>query len=497
MPFTREIIDGKDVISTELTFDTYDLPHEECGLIGFWGQEEAAIDAYYGLHALQHRGQEGAGIISFQDGKIVSHRGMGLVQEVFSTRQSLEALSGKNVLGHVRYSSSGQRDISNIQPLVFRFHDGDMALCHNGNLVNAESLKQDLENQGAIFQSTSDTEVIMHLIRRSTGITLRDKVRESLNRVKGGYTYLIMTQNEMIGACDPNGFRPLIVGQMPSGAYVMASESCALDQIGASHLFDVEPGEMVYVNDDGLQREYYIKDRQQAICSMEFIYFARPDSNIYGVNVHTARKTMGIRLAEEVPCPEADMVIGVPNSSLSAATGYAEAAGIPYEMGLIKNQYIGRTFLQPTQEMRERGVRMKLSAVRKVVEGKKIVMVDDSIVRGTTSKRIVRLLKEAGAKEVHVRIASPALKHPCFYGIDISNTRELIAANYTTEEITEMIEADSLAYLSEESLIEAIGFETDAPYGGLCMAYFNGDFPTALHDFEREYRAAVAKSPIL
>lgn len=497
MPFTREIVNGQEVISTEITADTYDLPHEECGLIGFWGQENAAIDAYYGLHALQHRGQEGTGIISFDEGHIVSHRGMGLVQEVFSTLESLKALPGQNVLGHVRYSSSGQRDISNIQPLVFHFHDGDMALCHNGNLVNAESLKKDLEKKGAIFQSTSDTEVIMHLIRRSTGISLRDKVKESLNRVKGGYTYLIMTQDEMIGACDPNGFRPLIVGQMPSGAYVMASESCALDQIGAKHLFDVQPGEMVYVNDQGIQREYYIDERQQAICSMEFIYFARPDSNIYGVNVHTARKNSGSNLAKESPCPQADMVIGVPNSSLSAATGYAEAAGIPYEMGLIKNQYVGRTFLQPTQAMRERGVQMKLSAVRKVVEGKNVVMVDDSLVRGTTSKRIVRLLKEAGAKEVHVRIASPALKHPCFYGIDISNTRELIAANYTTEEIKEIIEADSLAYLSEEGLIEAINLQSDAPYSGLCMAYFNGDFPTALYDFEKEYREAVAKSSVL
>ncbi|MGX7108402.1 amidophosphoribosyltransferase [Facklamia miroungae] len=492
MSFKREVIQGQEVVSTEITDDIYDLPHEECGLIGLWNQKQAAFDAYYGLHALQHRGQEGAGIATLHDGKMLAHRDFGLVNQIFNRRQSLEELKGKAAIGHVRYATAGLNDINNIQPFVFHFHDGPVAMAHNGNLVNAHSLKVELEQKGSIFHTTSDSEVIMHLIRRSQKESFIEKLKESLKRVVGGFTYLFLTEKELIGVCDPNGFRPLIVGRMPNGGYVMASESCALDQIGASYLFDVEPGQIVSINNEGIQKEYYTEARQQAICSMEFIYFARPDSNIHGINVHTARKNSGKKLAQEQPV-EADIVIGVPNSSLSAASGYAEEAGIPYEMGLIKNQYIARTFIQPTQELRERGVRMKLSAVRKVVEGKRIVMVDDSIVRGTTSKRIVGLLKAAGAKEVHVRIASPALKHPCFYGIDISNTRELIAANHTLKEIEKIIEADSLAYLSEEGLISAIDLHSDAPYKGLCMAYFNGDYPTALHDFEREYRAELER----
>lgn len=493
MSFTREIIQGLELVSTEIDNETYDLPYEECGLVGVWNQENAAIDAYYGLHALQHRGQEGAGIVGMENGKMVAHRDTGLVNEIFRSRKCLEALPGNAAMGHVRYATSGLSDINNIQPLVFHFKDGDIALAHNGNLVNAHSLREKLEAQGAIFHSTSDTEVVMHLIRRSQKESFHDKVKESLCKVVGGYTYLIMTEHELIGTCDPNGFRPLIVGQFPSGGYVMASESCALDQIGAHYLFDVAPGEIVYISDKGIEREYYIDHRQQAICSMEFIYFARPDSNIHGVNVHMARKASGRILAKEQPCPQADIVIGVPNSSLSAASGYAKAAGIPYEMGLIKNQYTARTFIQPTQEMRERGVRMKLSAVRKVVEGKSIVMVDDSIVRGTTSRRIVRLLKEAGAKEVHVRIASPALKYPCFYGIDISTTKELIACNHSVEEICEIIGADSLAYLSVDGLVSAVNLDSQDPYQGLCMAYFNGDYPTALHDYEMEYLASQNK----
>lgn len=493
MSFKREIIDGIEYISTNITDDIDDLPYEECGLIGIWDQEDAAFDTYYGLHALQHRGQEGAGIACLLNSKINAHRDFGLVHEIFKDKESLVELKGSSSLGHVRYATSGTSDINNIQPLVFHFEDGDIAMAHNGNLVNAKSIKKELEQKGSIFQTTSDSEVIMHLLRRSEAGSFHDKLKEALCQVVGGYTYLFLTNNELIGACDPNGFRPLIVGQLPEKGYVMASESTALDQIGAQYLFDVEPGQIVYINDLGIKKEYYTDKRQQAICSMEFIYFARPDSNIHGVNVHTARKKSGRILAEEAPCPEADIVIGVPNSSLSAASGYAEAAGIPYEMGLIKNQYTARTFIQPTQELRERGVRMKLSAVRKVVEGKKIVMVDDSIVRGTTSKRIVRLLKEAGAAEVHVRIASPALKHPCFYGIDISNTQELIAANHTQEEITTIIGADSLAYLSEEGLISAINLPSSAPYQGLCMAYFNGNYPTALHDFEEKYKLELAK----
>ena len=425
--------------------------HEECGIFGVWGHPDAARLTYFGLHALQHRGQEGAGIVSNDNGHLIGHRGTGLLTQVFGDEREIERLKGDKAIGHVRYATAGSGGTDNIQPFIFRFHDGDMALCHNGNLTNCPTLRRQLEDEGAIFHSNSDTEVLMHLLRRSTQRTFMDKLKEALNTVHGGFAYLIMTEDAMIGALDPNGFRPLSLGKMKNGAYVLASETCALDVVGA-----------------------------------EFIYFARPDSDIYGVNVHSARKRMGARLAQESPV-DADMVIGVPNSSLSAASGYAEEAGLPNEMGLIKNQYVARTFIQPTQELREQGVRMKLSAVRGVVKGKRVIVIDDSIVRGTTSKRIVQLLKEAGAAEVHMRISSPPLKYPCFYGIDISTTKELIAAKKSVEEIRDFIGADSLAFLSLDGLVESIGLGADAPYGGLCVAYFNGDYPTALDDYESDF----------
>ena len=315
------------------------------------------------------------------------------------------------------------------------------------NLTNATTLRKELEDEGAIFSSSSDTEILMHLIRRSKKDTLIERVKESLNKVKGAFAYLILTPNEMIGALDPNGFRPLSLGQLSNGAYILASETCAFDVVGAKFIRTIEPGEVVIVNNDSYQIEKYTEDTMMSIDSMEYIYFARPDSDIAGVNVHTARKNMGRTLAEEAPA-EADVVVGVPNSSLSAASGYAEQSGIPYEMGLVKNQYIARTFIQPTQELRELGVRMKLSAVSGVVKGKKVVMVDDSIVRGTTSKYIVQLLRDAGAVEVHVRIASPPFRFPSFYGIDVQDRKDLIAADHSVEEIGEMIGADSLAFLS-------------------------------------------------
>jgi amidophosphoribosyltransferase len=397
---------------------------------------------------------------------------------------------GSSAIGHVRYATAGSGSVENIQPFLFKFYDGQVALCHNGNLTNAKSLREELERDGAIFHSNSDTEILMHLIRRSHEENFIDQLKEALNTVKGGFAYLLMTEDKMIAALDPNGFRPLSLGQMKNGAYVIASETCALEVNGAEFVRDVQPGEIIIVDDEGYTVEQYTKDTMHSICSMEYIYFARPDSNIAGVNVHTARKNMGRLLAEESGV-KADMVIGVPNSSLSAASGYAEASGIPYEMGLVKNQYIARTFIQPTQELREQGVRMKLSAVRGVVEGKDVIMVDDSIVRGTTSRRIVQLLKEAGARSVHVRIASPPLRYPCFYGIDIQTRKELIAANHSIEEIREAIGADSLSFLSEEGLIDAIGLQFDDPYSGLCMSYFNGDYPTPLYDYEEEYQASL------
>lgn len=466
--------------------------NEECGVFGVWGHPDAARVTYFGLHSLQHRGQEGAGIVTNDAGKLNGHRDLGLLAEVFSDERVLRRLTGDAAIGHVRYATAGNGSVDNIQPFLFKFFDQQIGLAHNGNLTNAKSLRKSLEKAGAIFHSNSDTEILMHLIRRSEEPLFMDRVKEALNQVKGGFAYLLLTENAMIAALDPNGFRPLSIGKMVNGAYVVASETCALEVIGAEFIRDVRPGEVVIIDDAGIQIEQYTQEVQPAICSMEFIYFARPDSNIAGVNVHRARKNMGRRLAQEAPI-EADMVIGVPNSSLSAASGYAEASGIPYELGLVKNQYIARTFIQPTQELREQGVRMKLSAVRGVVEGKRVILVDDSIVRGTTSRRIVQLLKEAGAKEVHVRIGSPPLRYPCFYGIDIQTRKELIAAKYTEAEICEKIEADSLAFLSEDGLIEAIGLDFDAPYSGLCMAYFNGDYPTPLYDYEENYLASLAE----
>ena len=464
--------------------------NEECGVFGIWRHPDAARVTYFGLHSLQHRGQEGAGIVSNQDGLLKGHRGLGLLSEVFKDDRCFESLQGQSAIGHVRYATAGNGGVENIQPFLFNFYDNSFGLAHNGNLTNAKTLRKKLEENGAIFHSNSDTEILMHLIRQSNQSTFIEKLKESLKIVKGGFAYLLLTEHEMVAALDPNAFRPLSLGQTKNGAFVIASETCALEVVGATFIRDVGPGEVIIVNNEGYQIEKYTENTQYAICSMEYIYFARPDSNIAGVNVHTARKNMGKRLAKEAPV-EADMVVGVPNSSLSAASGYAEESGIPYEMGLVKNQYIARTFIQPTQELREQGVRMKLSAVRGVVEGKRVIMVDDSIVRGTTSRRIVELLKEAGASEVHVRIASPPLRFPCFYGIDIQTRKELIAANHSIEEIGDLIAADSLCFLSEQGLIDAIGLNYEAPYTGLCMAYFNGDYPTPLYDYEAKYLASI------
>lgn len=465
--------------------------HEECGLFGVWGHDDAARLTYFGLHALQHRGQEGAGIVVNNNGELTSHRGLGLLSEVFRNDADIASLHGTRAVGHVRYATSGTGSLNNVQPFLFRFHDGPVALCHNGNLTNCETLRTEMEDSGAIFHSNSDTEVLIHLIRRSAENTFLDKLKDALNTVHGGFAYLLMTNTALYGALDPNGFRPLSLGRMKNGAYVLASETCALDVVGATLIRDIEPGEICVITDEGYTITQYTGHTQKAICSMEFVYFARPDSNIYGVNVHSARKRAGARLAQEAPA-DADMVIAVPNSSLSAAAGYAEASGIPEEIGLVKNQYVARTFIQPTQELREQGVRMKLSAVRGMVEGRSVIVVDDSIVRGTTSKRIVRLLREAGAREVHMRIASPPLKYPCYYGIDISRTSELIAATKSVNEICTYIEADSLAYLSLDGLVETIGLHSDAPYGGLCVAYFNGDYPTSLGDYEQEFLASLS-----
>ena len=461
--------------------------NEECGVFGIWGHPEASNVTYFGLHSLQHRGQEGGGIVSNDKEVLRGHRDLGLISEVFRDKKKLENLLGSSAIGHVRYATSGSNNIQNIQPFLFHFYDMSVGICHNGNLINAKTLRRELEQDGAIFHSSSDTEVLIHLIRRSKEKGFKAQLKDALCQIKGGFTYLVLTKDTMYGAVDPNSLRPLAIGKMKNGAYVAASETCAIDVVGAEFVCNVGAGELVIIDDKGIRIEKYTEDTKVAIAAMEYVYFARPDSNIAGVNVHTARKRTGRRLAIEQPAPDADMVIGVPNSSLSAASGYAEESGLPYEMGLIKNQYVARTFIQPTQELREQGVRMKLSAVKGVVSGKSIVLVDDSIVRGTTSKRIVQLLKEAGAREVHVRISAPPLIFPSFYGIDISTTEELIAANKTQDEICGIIGADSLGYLSEDGLIESIGLDYDAPYTGLCMDCFNGDYSAGLYDYEEDY----------
>lgn len=461
-------------------------------MFGVWKISDAARLCYFGLHSLQHRGQEGAGIVVSQDGHLKGHHGLGLLTDVFKEERQIDGLKGEAAIGHTLYSTDGINGIRNIEPFIFKFHDEELALAHSGNLTNAASLRKELEEEGAIFSSSSDAEILMHLIRRSKKDILIERVKESLNKVKGAFSFLILTPNELIGALDPNGFRPLSLGQLSNGAYILASETCAFDVVGAKFIRTIEPGEIAIVNNNSYQIEKYTEETTMSIDSMEYIYFARPDSNIAGVNVHTARKSMGRMLAKEAPA-EADVVIGVPNSSLSAASGYAEQSGIPYEMGLVKNQYIARTFIQPTQALRELGVRMKLSAVSGVVKGKKVVVIDDSIVRGTTSKYIVQLLRDAGATEVHMRIASPLFRFPDFYGIDVQDRKQLIAAEHSVEEIREIIGADSLVFLSVPGTVDSIGLNFDAPYKGLCMAYFTGEYPTPLYDYEADFLNSLKK----
>ncbi|RDU34677.1 amidophosphoribosyltransferase [Neobacillus piezotolerans] len=458
--------------------------NEECGIFAVWGHEDAAKITYYGLHSLQHRGQEGTGIITSDGHELSGHKGEGLVAEVFN-EQVLSKMNGSAAIGHVRYATAGGGGYENVQPLLFHSQTGSMALAHNGNLVNANLIKSILEQQGSIFQTSSDTEVLAHLIRRNSGWLMKDRVKSALKQIEGAFAYVILTENELIVALDPQGLRPLSLGRL-GDAYVAASETCAFDAVGAEFIRDVLPGELLIINEDGLYSEFFAESRDEALCTMEYIYFSRPDSSLNGINVHTARKNLGKRLAMEAGI-DADVVTAVPDSGVSTAIGYAEASGIPYELGLIKNRYVGRTFIQPSQALREQGVKMKLSPVRGVVEGKRVIMVDDSIVRGTTSRRIVSMLKAAGALEVHVVISSPPIKHPCFYGIDTSKKEELIAHSRSTEEIRRLIGADSLTFLSTEGMLEAIGRPNTSKNCGQCLACFTGEYPTELYPDSLQY----------
>ncbi len=450
--------------------------NEECGVFAVFGLPNAAELTYYGLHALQHRGQEGSGIVSVDDNGLLQRvKGKGLVTEVFNN-ENLATLKGSMAIGHVRYSTSGGLGIENVQPYLFRHNTGDFALAHNGNIVNANHLRKYLEDRGSLFHSTSDTEILAHLIKKNPPERNSPRIFnivEALNMIEGAFCFLVMTQNRLYVARDKHGLRPLSLGRI-GDAYVVSSETSAFSVVGAEWIRDIEPGEVLTIDKSGLRSRRYSEYKRNAMCAMEYIYFARPDSDIEGTNVHTFRKESGKLLWKEAPV-DADIVVGVPDSSLSAAMGYSEASALPYEMGLIKNRYIGRTFIQPSQEMRDKGVKMKLSPVKSIVNGKRIVLIDDSIVRGTTSLRIVRMLRDAGAKEVHVRIASPMIKYPCYYGVDISSRKELLCSNRSLDEARQMIEADSLAFLSQDALFEA-GKRAD-----LCLACFTGLYPTALY----------------
>ena len=450
--------------------------HEECGVFGIYGVPDAANLVYYGLHALQHRGQEGCGIVACGDDQVLRRfRGEGLVHEVFD-EQRVAGLPGSMAIGHVRYSTTGGGGLDNVQPFLFHHITGDFALAHNGNLVNSEQLRNYLEDRGSLFQSSSDSEILAHLIRKDSKEKHRPRIlaiKEALNMIEGAFAFLIMTKNRLYVCRDKHGLRPLSLGRLGEG-YVVSSETCGLDAVGAKFIRDIEPGEILCIDHHGLRSSSYSDFRHHYMCAMEYIYFSRPDSNIEQVNVHSFRKMTGRLLYEEAPV-EADIVVGVPDSSLSAATGYAEASGLPCEMGLLKNKYIARTFIQPSQALREKGVRMKLSAIASVVEGKRIVLIDDSVVRGTTSRRIVKMLREAGATEVHLRIASPPITSPCFYGVDMSTYEELICAHKSLDQVREILGVDSLAFLSPEALYKA-GKRSE-----LCLACFSGDYPTYLY----------------
>lgn len=449
---------------------TPDKFHDECAVFGVYGHKEAANLTYLGLYALQHRGQESSGIVSSDGTQFYSEKAMGLVADIF-TKDRLKRLPGQSAIGHNRYSTAGTSDLKNAQPLVVNFAFGNLALAHNGNLINAQMLRNELEAYGSIFQSTTDSEVIIHLIAHSREGVLLDRVVDALNQVRGAFSVTILTDEALIAARDPYGFRPLSLGKLKD-AWVVASETCAFDLIGAETVRDIEPGELILVNDKGLQSFRPFPRVMPAMCIFEHIYFARPDSRIYGHNVYVTRKALGRQLAKEAYVP-ADIVIPVPDSGVPAALGYAEGANIPFENGLIRNHYVGRTFIEPEQRIRHFGVKVKLNAVREVLEGKRVIVVDDSIVRGTTSRKIVKMIRQAGAKEVHMRISSPPIVSPCFYGIDTPTKKELIGSSHGIEEIRKYVTADTLAYLSLEGMLAA------APGAGerYCNACFTENYP--------------------
>jgi amidophosphoribosyltransferase len=469
--------DGLDLESDRL--------HEECGVFGVCGHPDAAALTALGLHALQHRGQEAAGIVSFDGSRFHSERRMGLVGDNFSRREVIERLPGQTAIGHTRYSTTGGTILRNVQPLFAELETGGFAVCHNGNLTNGLTLRRRLIADGAIYQATSDTEVILHLVARSRRNRFVDRFIDALSQIEGGYAFVGMTNKKLIGARDPLGIRPLVIGEL-DGKFILTSETCALDIIGARFVREVENGEVVVISETGLESIKPFPARRKRPCIFEYVYFARPDSIVDGKNVYGLRKKIGAILAEESPV-DADVIVPVPDSGVPAAIGYAQASGTPYELGIIRNHYVGRTFIQPTQSVRELGVRLKHSANRAVIEGQRIVLVDDSIVRGTTSRKIVQMMRDAGAREVHFRIASPPIKFPDYYGIDMPDQDKLLAAQKSIPEMRAYLGVDSLAFISIDGLYRALGEPgRNAAQPQYTDHYFTGDYPTTITDLVGE-----------
>lgn len=446
--------------------------HDKCGVFGVFNNTKASDMAYFGLYALQHRGQESAGIISVdKDKKFHLHKGMGEVNEVFANKSHLEKLIGKSAIGHTRYSTTGASSLINIQPFIITNRDEQLALAHNGNLTNSYELRRKLDQSGSIFQTTSDTEIILHLIAKSKKKTRIERISEALTKVTGAFSLVFLTPKSIIAARDPHGFRPLCIGKL-NRTYVVASETCAFDIIGAKYLRDVEPGEVVEISDKGIESYFPMKNGRHAFCIFEYIYFSRPDSKVFGENVDKVRRRLGRQLAREHPV-EADIVIGIPDSANTATLGYSEESGIRFEIGLIRNHYVGRTFIDPQQKIRDLDVKLKFNPVKGVLKGRRVIVVDDSIVRGTTCKKLVKLIREAGAKEVHFRVSSPPIISPCFFGIDMPTKAELIGANMTVEQIEKHIGVDSLRYLSINGMLSM----PSLPNTTFCDSCFSGKYP--------------------
>jgi len=450
-----------------------DKLREECGVFGIYGHPDAARLTYLGMYALQHRGQESCGIVSSDGAQLTFERAMGHVRDAFD-EDRLDRMEGLSAIGHVRYSTAGEVSIRECQPFVVTCQHGQISVCHNGNLPFASEVRKKLEREGAIFSSTSDTEVVLHEVARSRATNVAEAIPQVLRETEGAFSMLFLTPKELIAIRDPRGFRPLALGRLDD-CWVIASETCAFDLIDAKYVRDVEPGEMIVINEDGLRSSHPLRPEKHSMCIFEHVYFSRPDSIIFGQSVSRSRHKMGQRLAVEQPA-DADIVVPVPDSGVAAAIGYSAESGLPFRLGLVRNHYVGRTFIEPKQSIRSFGVRIKLNPVRHLIENKRIVLIDDSIVRGTTSKKIVRMVREAGAKEIHVRISCPPTISPCYYGVDTPNKAQLIAANYSIEGIRDFIEADSLGYLSLEGMLEATSLNPD----DACVACWNEKYPTRI-----------------